>query len=68
MMRDSYDFTDMSAQQLADLRAWQTDRLDAVTKEIKTRVQAEYQENDSILQIAKKHGVTRRTVYAWVKK
>ena len=68
MMRDSYDFTDMSAQQLADLRAWQTDRLDAVTQEIKTRVQAEYQENDSILQIAKKHGVTRRTVYAWVKK
>ena len=68
MMRDSYDFTDMSAQQLADLRAWQTDRLDAVTQEIKTRVQAEYQDNDSILQIAKKHGVTRRTVYAWVKK
>ncbi len=68
MMRDSYDFTDMSAQQLADLRAWQTERLDAVTQEIKTRVQAEYQDNDSILQIAKKHGVTRRTVYAWVKK
>ena len=68
MMRDAYVLKDMSAQQLADLRAWQTDRLDAVTQEIKTRVQAEYQENESILQIAKKHGVTRRTVYAWVKK
>ena len=68
MMRDSYDLKDMTAQQLADLRAWQTDRLDAVTQEIKTRVQAEYQDNNSILQIAKKHGVTRRTVYAWVKK
>ena len=64
---DSYNIQEMSTQQLADLRAWQTERLEAVTRELRSRVEAEYQDNKNIMSIAKKAGVTRRTVYAWVK-
>ena len=66
-MRDSYDIEEMTTQQLADLRAWQLQRLEVLTEAIKRRVQDEYQQNDNIMSIAKKAGVTRRTVYAWVK-
>ena len=64
---DSYNIQEMSTKQLADLRAWQTERLEAVTSELRSRVEAEYQDNKNIMSIAKKAGVTRRTVYAWVK-
>jgi DNA-binding phage protein len=64
---ETYDIQDMSTKQLVDLRAWQTERLEAVTSELRSRVQAEYQDNKNIMSIAKKAGVTRRTVYAWVK-
>jgi len=64
---DSYNIQEMSTKQLADLRAWQTERLEAVTSELRSRVEAEYQNNKNIMSIAKKAGVTRRTVYAWVK-
>jgi len=67
MMRtDSYDISDLSTEQLADLRAWQTERLETVTTEIRRRVEADYQDNKNIMALAKKAGVTRRTVYAWV--
>lgn len=62
-----YDIQDMSTQQLVDLRAWQTERLEAVTQELKGRVQAEYQTNKNIMSLAKKAGVTRRTAYKWIK-
>lgn len=64
---ETYDIQDMSTKQLVDLRAWQTERLEAVTQELKARVQAEYQHNKNIVSLAKKAGVTRRTVYAWIK-
>ena len=64
---ETYDIQDMSTKQLVDLRAWQTERLEAVTQELKARVQAEYEHDKNIVSLAKKAGVTRRTVYAWIK-
>jgi hypothetical protein len=65
-MEKSYDYDDMSLGQLADLRAWQLERLERVSQALRARVRAEYTEGDNIKQLAKKLGVTRATVYAWL--
>jgi transposase-like protein len=62
----SYDLETLSLQQLADLREWQLERLEKVTRELRARVQAEYQQGTNIKALAKKAGVTRRTIYAWL--
>jgi hypothetical protein len=66
LMENSYDYDDMSLGQLADLRAWQLERLERVSQALRARVRAEYTEGDNIKQLAKKLGVTRATVYAWL--
>jgi ubiquinone biosynthesis protein COQ9 len=65
-MENSYDYDDMSLGQLADLRAWQLERLERVSQALRARVRAEHQQGDNIKQLAKKLGVTRATVYAWL--
>jgi hypothetical protein len=65
-MENSYDYDDMSLGQLADLRAWQLERLERVSQALRARVRAEHTEGDNIKQLAKKLGVTRATVYAWL--
>ena len=60
-------YESMSLQQLADLRAWQLERLELVSQALRDRVRAEYQPGDNIKRLAKKIGVTRATVYSWVK-
>jgi ubiquinone biosynthesis protein COQ9 len=65
-MENSYDYDDMSLGQLADLRAWQLERLERVSQALRDRVRAEHQQGDNIKQLAKKLGVTRATVYAWL--
>lgn len=65
-MENSYDYDDMSLGQLADLRAWQLERLERVSHALRARVRAEYTQGDNIKQLAKKLGVTRATVYAWL--
>lgn len=65
-MENRYDYEEMSLGQLADLRAWQLERLERVSQALRARVRAEYTEGDNIKQLAKKLGVTRATVYAWL--
>ena len=62
----NYDLESMSLQQLADLREWQLERLGKVTTALRGRVQTEYEDTANIKALAKKAGVTRRTVYAWL--
>lgn len=65
-MENNYDYEGMSLGQLADLRAWQLERLERVSQALRARVRAEHQQGDNIKQLAKKLGVTRATVYAWL--
>ena len=60
-------YEELSLDQLADLRVWQLERLERVTEALKARVKAEHTQGDNIRHLAKKLGVTRATVYSWVK-
>jgi len=61
------NYEDMNLEQLADLRAWQLERLEMVSQALRDRVRTEYAPGDNIKRLAKKIGVTRATVYSWVK-
>ena len=65
-MEDFRSYDELSLQQLADLRAWQLERLERVSQALRARVRAEHTEGDNIQKLAKKIGVTRATVYAWL--
>ena len=56
----------MTLPQLADLREWQLERLAKVTVSLRERVKEDYEAGTNIKQLAKKSGVTRRTIYAWL--
>jgi DNA-binding phage protein len=66
MIPVTYDLQEHSLQQLADLRIWQLERLERVTSELRCKVRDEYRDGANIKQLAKKAGVTRRTIYAWL--
>jgi transposase-like protein len=66
MNSSSYDLQDMTLSQLADLREWQLERLEKVTHNLRERVREEYEEGANIKALAKKAGVTRRTIYSWL--
>ena len=66
MIPGAYDLADQTLEQLADLRAWQLARVEKVTAELRSRVREQYLQGVSIKTLAKKAGVTRRTVYAWL--
>jgi transposase-like protein len=66
MIPGTYDLQEKNLQQLADLRVWQLERLERVTNELRSKVRDEYREGANIKQLAKKAGVTRRTIYAWL--
>jgi transposase-like protein len=65
-MEDFKGYDEMNMQQLADLRAWQLERLERVSEALRARVRAEHTPGDNIKRLAKKLGVTRATVYAWL--
>jgi transposase-like protein len=65
-MEDFRNYDDLTLGQLGDLRAWQLERLERVSQALRARVRAEYTEGDNIKALAKKLGVTRATVYAWL--
>ena len=60
-------YEELNLEQLADLRAWQLERLELVSQALRNRVRAEYKPGDNIKRLAKRIGVTRATVYSWVK-
>lgn len=66
MIPGNYDLADQTLEQIADLRAWQLARVEKVTAELRSRVREQYLQGVSIKTLAKKAGVTRRTVYAWL--
>ena len=65
-MEDFRSYDDLTIEQLGDLRAWQLERLERVSQALRARVRAEHTEGDNIKALAKKLGVTRATVYAWL--
>ena len=65
-MENSYDYEAMSIQQLADLRAWQLQRLEQVSSALRRKLRADYTDGDNIKALAKKIGVTRATIYSWL--
>jgi transposase-like protein len=66
MNPSSYELESLNLSQLADLREWQLERLEKVTGELRRRVQTEYEAGANIKALAKKAGVTRRTIYSWL--
>jgi transposase-like protein len=65
-MEDFTNYDELPLDQLADLRAWQLERLERVSQALRARVRAEHTPGDNIKRLAKKLGVTRATVYAWL--
>jgi transposase-like protein len=65
-MEDYTNYNELPLQQLADLRVWQLERLERVSQALKARVKAEHTPGDNIRHLAKKLGVTRPTIYAWL--
>jgi len=61
-----YEYDSMSIEKLADLRAWQLERLEVVSKALRARVREEYSHGDNIKHLAQKLGVTRQTIYTWI--
>jgi transposase-like protein len=65
-MEDYRNYDELTLGQLADLRAWQLERLERVSQALRARVRTEHTQGDNIQKLAKKLGVTRATVYAWL--
>jgi transposase-like protein len=65
-MDDFRGYDEMGLEQLADLRAWQLERLERVSQALRARVRAEHTPGQNVKALAKKLGVTRATVYAWL--
>lgn len=66
MLTGTYDLQEHSLEQLADLRVWQLERVEKVTAALRSRVREQYLQGVTIKALAKKAGVTRRTIYAWL--
>jgi len=66
MIPGNYDLKDQTLEQLADLRVWQLERVEKVTAELRSRVRESYLAGANIKTLAKKAGVTRRTIYSWL--
>jgi transposase-like protein len=65
-MEDFRNYDDLTLEQLGDLRAWQMERLERVSQALRARVRAEHTKGDNIQKLAKKLGVMRSTIYAWL--
>ena len=66
MIPGNYDLHEKTLEQLADLRIWQLERVEKVTGELRSRVREAYLAGANIKTLAKKAGVTRRTIYSWL--
>jgi DNA invertase Pin-like site-specific DNA recombinase len=64
---DYRDYEYMALDQLAVIRDDVLNRLQLVTEAMRLRVLAEHQNGVPVNKIARKAGVTRNTVYAWLK-
>ena len=61
------DLEQKSIEQLVDLRAWQQERQDLITAELRRRVITEFHATPNIVKLAKRANVTRNTIWAWLR-
>ena len=66
-MTDYNDLEQKSIEQLVDLRAWQKERQDLITAELRRRVITEFHATPNIVKLAKRANVTRNTIRAWLR-
>jgi transcriptional regulator with XRE-family HTH domain len=64
---ESVNYTEMSVEQLGDIRDFALLKLEAVSEALRDRVRAEHAEGVEISTLAKKAGVSRNTISQWVK-
>ena len=64
---DRIDYSEMSVKQLGDIRDFALLKLENVTEALKSRIRLEHEEGVDISTLAKKAGVSRQTVTAWLK-
>lgn len=55
-----------SLDMVADMRDWELSRLQIVTDVLRDKVREEYANGLGVTDLAKKAGVTRRTVHQWI--
>jgi predicted transcriptional regulator len=51
---------------VADMRDWELTRLQIVTDVLREKVREEHEAGSGVTELAKKAGVTRRTIQQWV--
>jgi hypothetical protein len=64
---DGANYTEMSVEQLGDIRDFALLKLESVSEALRARVRAEHAEGVEISVLAKRAGVSRNTVAQWVK-
>jgi hypothetical protein len=64
---ESIDYSEMSVEKLGDIRDYALLKLEAVSEALRARVRADYEAGEEIPALAKKAGVSRQTITAWVK-
>ena len=64
---ESIDYSEMSVEKLGDIRDYALLELEAVSEALRARVRADYEAGEEIPALAKKAGVSRQTITAWVK-
>lgn len=55
-----------SLEMVADMRDWELTRLQIVTDVLREKVREEHEAGSGVTELAKKAGVTRRTIQQWV--
>jgi len=55
-----------SLDMVADMRDWELSRLQIVTEVLRDKVREEYANGIGVTDLAKKAGVTRRTIHQWI--
>lgn len=55
-----------SLDMIADMRDWELSRLQIVTDVLREKVREAYANGAGITELAKKAGVTRRTIHQWI--
>jgi hypothetical protein len=64
---DAVNYTEMSVEQLGDIRDFALLKLEAVSEALRARVRDEHANGVEISVLAKKAGVSRNTIAQWVK-
>lgn len=63
---DFHAYDSMTIEQLSEVREQGLKRVDTITKVMRDQVREEHANGAPILKLAKRAGVTRPTIYAWL--